>query len=160
MSRHRRINHHGIIFGILTVLMGTALTGCQSTTAPQMSSLDDAGKSVPPGLHAGQWIGAEGGSLSMGAYSLEIPANALLESTFIEMEQVAAGSWPVELSPHGIQFQIPVTLSMNAQGQPDVESLGIHWWNPQAQSWERQVSSVENGVVSTQLAHFSRYTIQ
>lgn len=95
----------------------------------------------------------------MGSYSLEVPAKALSERTYIEMEQISAGSWPVELSPHGIQFEVPVILSMNAGNQPDVESLRIHWWNPESQMWERQPSDVENGVVSTQLAHFSRYSL-
>lgn len=157
MSEHRGKSRKGIAMGFVGLLMGATLLGCQSSTAPQVEP--DAGKAIPPGLHAGQWIGSEGGFLQMGAYSLEIPANAVSEKTFIEMEQVSAGSWPVELSPHGIQFNVPVTLRMDAGDQPDVESLGIHWWNPQSQVWERQPSEVENGVVSTELAHFSRYSL-
>jgi hypothetical protein len=157
MSEHLGKSRKGIATGIVSLLMGAALLGCQSATAPQADL--DAGKVIPPVLQAGQWIGADGGFLQMGSYSLEIPANAVSQRTFIEMEQISAGDWPVELSPHGIQFKVPVTLSMNASDQEGVESLGIHWWNPESQLWERQPSDVENGVVSAHLTHFSRYSL-
>jgi len=138
--------------------LAASLLGCQSATAPSIASSESpsADKVL---LHAGQWIGAAGGFVRMGAYSLEIPANAVSQETFIEMEQVNAGDWPVELSPHGIQFNVPVTLRMHVQGALGAENLRMYWWNPDARHWEALQSSTEHRVVSAQLHHFSRYTI-
>ena len=97
--------------------------------------------------------------MSVGGYTLEIPANAVNHNTLIQIQQISMGSWDVELSPHGTQFNVPVTLSMNVEGEPNSESMQIHWWNPELQEWEAQLSVVEDGVVSAQLMHFSRYAI-
>jgi hypothetical protein len=69
------------------------------------------------------------------------------------------GSWDVELSPHGTQFNVPVTLSMNLEGEANSKNMQVHWWNPDTQQWEAQQTVVDNGVASAQLMHFSRYTI-
>lgn len=160
MSGKRRKLRTKLTTGVVGLMLGAALVGCQSPTAPSSASIDSAdfGK-ASHSLYVGQWVGAEGGFLSMGEYSLEIPANAVSENTFIEMEQVGAGEWPVELSPHGIQFNVPVSLRMNANSVPGVDDMKIHWWNPDSQHWDEQQSTVENGVVSAQLQHFSRYTL-
>lgn len=157
MSADRTKTRNRIVTGIIGAMMGTALVGCQSPTAPVSDSAvtADVGKAT---LYATQWVGAQGGFLSVGSYTLEIPANAVTHNTLIEVEQVAMGSWDVELSPHGTQFNVPVTLSMNVEGEPNYESMRIHWWNPDTQEWEAQQSVVNEGVVSAQLMHFSRYT--
>ena len=158
MSGDRKNTRAKLTIGVVGLMLGASLVGCQSATAP---SSDFAGSSkVSHSLHVGQWIGSDGGFLSMGEYSLEIPANALSETTFIEMEQVGVGEWPVELSPHGIQFNLPVSLSMNAASTMGADDMKIHWWNPDAGHWDEQQSMVDNGVVSAQLQHFSRYTLK
>ena len=158
MSADRRNKRTRIVTGIISVMLGTALVGCQSPTAPSSDSVGaaDAGKAT---LYAAQWVGAQGGYLSVGGYTLEIPANAVDHNTLIQIQQISMGSWDVELSPHGTQFNVPVTLSMNVEGELSSEGMQIHWWNPEMQEWEAQPSVVEDGVVSAQLMHFSRYAI-
>lgn len=157
MSADRRKTRNRMVVGIIGVMMGTALAGCQSPTAPVSDSLETADLSKAT-LYTAEWVGARGGLLSVGGYSLEIPANAVNDNTLIEIRQITMGSWDVELSPHGTRFNVPVTLSMNVEGEPNYENMRVHWWNPDTQAWEAQESVVENGVVSAQLMHFSRYT--
>ena len=161
MSGNRKNTRAKLTIGVVGLMLGASLVGCQTATAPSTASSDLAGSSkVTHSLYVGQWVGAGGGFLSMGEYSLEIPANALSETTFIEMEQVAAGEWPVELSPHGIQFDVPVSLSMDATGAPGADDMNVNWWNPDIEDWDEQQSTVDNDVVSAELQHFSRYTLK
>ena len=148
----------GLKVGVFGLLLGALLMGCQTVTQPSPADLQHPAshKTV---LHEGKWIGPAGGSLQMGAYTLDIPANAVSANTYIEMEQETLGEWPVELSPHGIQFAVPVTLSMDAQSEADPSAMQIHWWNPDTMQWEAQASSVAGTVVSASLNHFSRYTL-
>jgi len=157
MSADRTKTRNRIVTGIIGVMMGAALVGCQSATAPVSDSVGtaDAEKAT---LYAKQWVGAAGGFLSVGAYSLEIPANAVNQNTLIEVRQVSMGSWEVELSPHGTQFNVPVTLSMDVGGDPNEAGMKIHWWNPDVLQWEAQQTVADGGSVSAQLMHFSRYT--
>jgi hypothetical protein len=158
MSADRTQLRNTIVAGFISLMMGATLVGCQSATAPVSDPVEsaDAGKAT---LVAAQWVGAAGGSLSMGSYSLEIPANAVQDNTRIEIKQLTMGSWDVELSPHGTQFNVPVTLSMNLEGEANSKNMQVHWWNPDTQQWEAQQTVVDNGVASAQLMHFSRYTI-
>jgi len=108
-------------------------------------------------LYGSAWIGAGGGALDVGPYLVTFPPNAVTESTFFELAQVAAEEWPIDLTPHGFEFATPVTLTMDASGEPDPAELDIYWFNPDTETWEAQPSQVSGSDVSAQLAHFSRY---
>ena len=104
-------------------------------------------------------IDASGGSVSAGPYSLTIPANALTQSTEICIEQTNSGQWPVELGPSGQQFSVPVTLSIDASGEEKPGDLSIYWWNPTLNKWVQQTTTHSGNVLSTQISHFSRFTL-
>jgi hypothetical protein len=106
-----------------------------------------------------QTIDAAGGTVSAGPYSVTIPLNALVQSTEICIDQSNSDQWPVELGPSGQQFAVPVTLSINASGEANPSSLSIYWWNPTLQRWEQQTTTHSGNVLSTQISHFSRFTL-
>jgi hypothetical protein len=135
-------------------LASTLLVGCVASDVPTAPVATQKAA-----LHDGAWIGAEGGELRVGDYALSFPANALTEATYIEVRQLKALDWAVELSPHGIQFNRPETLTMDAEGDPDASVKRIYWFNTDTQTWEAQRSRVQGSAVSADLMHFSRYTL-
>lgn len=137
-------------------LMGTLLLGCQSVQQPTAVEY--------PTVHAAclsdeATIGPDGGTLSCGPYTLQVPAGAVSQAVTMGMTQITCGQWPVELSPDGIQFAVPVTLSFDADSEPDPGSMNVHWWNPKSEEWEAQSTAHQGTVLSAQLSHFSRYII-
>ena len=135
-------------------LVSTLLVGCVASDVPTAPVVTHKAA-----LHDGAWIGAEGGELRVGDYSLSFPANALKNATYIQVRQLNALDWAVELSPHGIQFNRPVTLTMDARDDPDAAAKRIYWFNADTQTWEAQRSRVSGSAVSAELMHFSRYTL-
>ncbi len=144
-------------FMAVVLAVGGALAGC-NTSSPTQPLVGDA-PLAKASLYDAAWIGTDGGTLQVGPYRLEVPAGAVGGNTYFELEQVAAGNWPVDLSPHGIPFNTPVTLVFDAASEPDPSSMDVQWWNPATQQWEVQVSAHNGTEVSASLQHFSRYTI-
>jgi len=108
-------------------------------------------------LNGSAWIGASGGTLDVGPYTVSFPPDAVAEVTLVELTQVESGAWPIELTPHGLAFATPVTLTIHAEGESDPAGLHIYWFNPDTEAWEAQPSQVSGNDVSAELAHFSRY---
>lgn len=137
------------------VLLGTLLVGCQTMTQPAVQdALPQAVK-----LSDEMDVGPAGGTLSCGPYSLVIPPGALSGTVHIKMTQVTAGAWPVDLEPHGTQFNVPVTLSFDAYSEADPESMTVQYLNPQTNSWENWPTSHVGTVCSALLPHFSRWKL-
>lgn len=137
-------------------LLGTMLLGCQTIHQPTEADY--------PTLHAAclsdeATIGPEGGTMSCGPYTLTVPQGAVSVPVAMRMDQVSCGQWPVELSPDGTQFMVPVTLSFDAAGEPDPGSMDVHWWNPKSGDWEVQPTAHQGTTCSAELSHFSRYII-
>lgn len=104
----------------------------------------------------------EGGTLHCGSFTLDIPAGALDQDTEITMDVINDGTLSVELGPHGIQFNVPVVLSMeltgtNAEGMADQSST--LWHNEDEDRYERmqKLSSNDPNVIYSNLTHFSKY---
>ena len=157
MSRRRKDGRWGAVLGSAMILSAGLFVGCGSEQLP-MQPQEDPSSSIAA-LHGSAWIDAGGGVLEIGPYTLVFPTDALSQNTLIEIQQLNVGEWPVELSPHGIEFSRPVTLRMDAQEERDPESLQIHWWNSSTKEWEAIASKISGGVVATRLSHFSRYTL-
>lgn len=139
------------------VVLGGVLVGCSSFELQPTS---------PPGetinkvcLSDAADIGPDGGVLSVGLYTLTIPAGALTYTAHITMEQEVCGEWPVRLSPDGTQFAVSATLAFDASSEPDPGSMSVAWWNPSSSQWEAQSTQHNGPVVSSSISHFSRWVI-
>ena len=104
----------------------------------------------------------EGGRVVCGPFKLEIPANALDQDTEITIDIIRDGTLSVELGPHGIQFNVPVVLSMdlegtNAEGMADQSSTV--WYNEDTDTYElmQKLLSDDDNVIYSELNHFSKY---
>ena len=137
------------------VVLGAVLMGCQTTTAPVTTEIT----SSKAFLSDGMMFGPEGGTLALGNYTLSVPPGAVSEPTFLSITQENNGAWPVRFGPEGTQFTVPVTLTFDARKEADPNSMTIAWWNPSTGNWVDQLSSNQDGVVSTQASHFSRYVL-
>ena len=107
-------------------------------------------------------ISAEtGGTINLGRYSLTFPPGALTEDTEITIRQSTSSTMTLELGPHGLQFQKPVTLSANVGGMkldPTASVVGVAWFNENTAVWEH-ISEMPAGTteISAELWHFSDY---
>lgn len=101
----------------------------------------------------------DGGVVGNGYFSLYFPPGALEEDTEISIEMPEFPSAVVRLSPHGIQFKVPVTLSLDlAMVDPaSVVNHDIVWLNEMSGLWESIGCSIEDGFVKSKLEHFSDY---
>jgi hypothetical protein len=107
-------------------------------------------------------IGLLGGQINVGNHSLEILPLALLQDVVITVEQIEGSVRSVRLSPEGLQFTIPATLTLSYMGCEDVghpkrivytdESLSIL-------EWLISVDLTSSSQVQTGLDHFSRYAV-
>jgi hypothetical protein len=74
-----------------------------------------------------------GGSVTNGRVTLEFPAGALDEDTYITMEMIDKSNLVVEFGPHGLVFNKPVTITWKLNGTTR-EGLAattmIKWRNP------------------------------
>jgi hypothetical protein len=104
-----------------------------------------------------------GGTVSNGRVSLDFPPGALNQDTQITIEMLNDGTVGVELSPHGIQFNKPVTMSVDlrgttAEGQGDM--VDTYYWNEDAGLYETQqkLNSSSADKATAALYHFCKYT--
>ena len=105
-------------------------------------------------------ISAEkGGVIGNGYFSLYFPPGALEEDTEISIEMPEFPSAVVRLSPHGIQFKMPVILSLDmAMVDPaSIQGHDIVWRNEMSGLWESIGCYIEDGFVNSKLEHFSEY---
>lgn len=163
----------------LTVASALLLVGCgsESTLTPQTGGLpgspiylpaSEMAALIPLGTNAmtpsveAMVSAAEGGALKLGRMTLSFPPGALAEDTRITMSLTDRKSLRVELLPHGIRFQKPVTLSADLSGLlgPTTRTVGVAWLNDDSGEWEaisRGPASL--GFASAQLQHFSSYEL-
>lgn len=104
----------------------------------------------------------EGGTVTNGRVTLIFPAGALNEDTEITIDMAEDNILGVELGPHGIQFNEPVTLRFDltgtsAEGRGD--EAGTLWYNEELNQWERVEKGNSGDANHTEaiLEHFSRY---
>ena len=105
---------------------------------------------------AAETIGPDGGTVSQGGASIEIPAGALDSEVEIELltysgdlpEGSVGTAW--ELLPHGQTFAVPVTVSIPVDDDA-VELL----WSEDGSSWAAVPTTVSDGIAQTETSTFS-----
>ena len=119
-------------------------------------------------------IGPLGGTVSCGSHHLYIPAGALLRTVGITMTYASSTGVGVDCGPGGLQFLLPVTLSLSYAGtqydinrndQADPSVLRVYYvpqnWDGDFSDLDGLPSTVDEHAmtVTTQINHFSRYII-
>ncbi|MGH7731873.1 MAG: hypothetical protein ACRENJ_11560 [Candidatus Eiseniibacteriota bacterium] len=110
-----------------------------------------------------------GGVVAGSRYRVTVPPLALSNTTTISVREYSPGVLDFELLPHGTQFRLPVTVSVDYAGtsldpsSPDYDG-GLPlllWFNPSRGLWEL-VPGVNDPLAkkyTVLLTHFSRYAI-
>jgi len=103
----------------------------------------------------------DGGTIDNGYFSLYFPPGALNEDTEITIEMPQFPNAVVQLSPHGIQFNkdVIMSLSMDLIDSENTE-IKVVWHNEESGLWEYIGEYTEDGVVKAGLEHFSEYGFQ
>jgi hypothetical protein len=100
----------------------------------------------------------DGGVVSNGYYSVYFAPGALQEDTEISIEMPEFPKAIVRLSPHGIQFDAPVILSLALDKAVELsDQWNVLWLNEGSGLWESIGGYVEDGAVKAELKHFSEY---
>ncbi len=100
----------------------------------------------------------DGGTVTNGYYSLYFPPGALEEDTEITIEMPRFPEAVVKLTPHGIQFNKPVTLFLSLDKvDSEATSYIVYWFNEDSELWENIGGYVEDGYSVIDLEHFSEY---
>ncbi|MBN2183864.1 MAG: hypothetical protein JW746_00900 [Candidatus Krumholzibacteriota bacterium] len=125
----------------------------QLTASSGSSSLDLLASSP------GTIVSAEkGGIVTNGYYTLYFPPGALDEDTEITIEMPRFPEAVVELGPHGIQFNKPVTMSLSHDMvDSDVDSFIVYWFNEDSGLWENIGGETSDQSTTVALEHFSEY---
>jgi hypothetical protein len=153
---------------LLAVLLALVLTvaGCSSLTDQSPTGPGDSGSAATStDTYAEAFIRADiGGSLRMGDNRLYFPPGSLAEDTMVSILR-EGDTTTFDLSPDGIEFQEPVTLTLE-MAPPGGFGMNkgftfpaIYYYNEDTTQWENLGGVPDFGkrVVSTQIEHFSRY---
>lgn len=102
-----------------------------------------------------------GGQLQSGRVRLDFPPGALTEDTEITIVNLKRADEKVyfELLPHGLQFQIPVSLTvyLGGTGVGPHDDLRQYWWDTNTGEWVDIGGAWQFPSLVTSLDHFSRY---
>ena len=113
---------------------------------------------------AGAWISAaEGGTVSLGGYRVEIPAGALAEDTFITIDLPTrlpeAGYVVAEFGPSGTRFAEPVQITLPLRDADlagiDLSSVHVGYWD--GAKWQDYGGVATSSAVVATTDHFSKY---
>ncbi len=140
-----------------TLLMTAALmAGCSSDkfSAPSGS---DVSAPLSNG-YVSKLIGPSGGTLSVTGVEVQVPAGALSGTVLMTMTKL--DNVTVELGPHGLQFNSPVSLNFTLPSGADAAAATVRWFDPSAQVWTVIPSMVSSGNRIAPLQHFSKYRIE
>lgn len=104
---------------------------------------------------------AKGGRLQSGRHTLDVPAGALPWTVPFTMDYYNRGVVSVELGPHGAQFDVPVTLTIDLHGttaRPS-DDITLYWWDETNGVWVDVGGTWDPSTMTltTQLDHFSCY---
>jgi hypothetical protein len=116
-------------------------------------------------------ISALGGQVAGSHYTLDFPPNAIDSNlkVLVRISEYSPAVLDFELSPHGISFNVPVTLGVDYKGT-NADPSSPHydgsvpvffWFNPDTGVWEEQpgVNDPESLQYTVELSHFSRYAL-
>ena len=128
-------NRRFVALGLVVALtMGAGCTSSESPVGPSAASTAEAPELLLGGLVGNvlsitdlltcsslpyatttRTIGRDGGVVTVGQYSLRIPAGALKTNVQIRAEQMSGKVNSVRFSPEGLKFATPATLTMGYQ---------------------------------------------
>lgn len=116
----------------------------------------------PVQTFAMQTIGPAGGAVSLGAFEIVVPAGALSQPTSLTIalpqDLGLIGYVLAEFGPHGIKFDVPVTIKLPYTGTTAEGDTTMHvlWYN--GVEWTPLPSSVTtDGRIQADTDHFSEY---
>lgn len=116
----------------------------------------------PSQTFAMQTIGPAGGSVSLGSFEIVVPEGALSFPTSVTIalptDPRLAGYVVAEFGPHGIKFDVPVTIRLPFAGTTADSDVTMHvlWYN--GSEWTPLPSSItSDGRVQADTDHFSEY---
>ena len=115
--------------------------------------------------HAEKEIGPEGGSVVLRGHWIEVPVNALPNTTRITIDLLVPELLIIDLGPDRIQFRDSVWVGISYKdyelGGIKPSNLTLYWWSPGDSRWVPIPSKVytEEKVVKARLKHFSRYAL-
>lgn len=165
MIRVDRLRPGATLFAVLLALVLTA-AGCSSLSENSPTGPGDTGTAATSSdTYAEAFIRADvGGTLRMGDNRVYFPPGALAEDTLVTILREGT-STTFELSPDGIEFYAPVTLTLEmapAGGFGANKTFSfpvIYYYNEDTTQWENIGGVPDYGkrVISTQIEHFSRY---
>ena len=108
-------------------------------------------------------IGPDGGDMSIGPHKLRIPKGALTETVVITGEMPVSLSVSVRLSPHGIRFLAPVSLTLDYDhcNRPSILSERVAYVDElfNILEWPQSQDDAKYAKVHALIDHFSRYAV-
>ncbi|MCX5752095.1 MAG: hypothetical protein NTW97_00455 [Candidatus Krumholzibacteria bacterium] len=126
-----------------------------ATLLPASKGSDAAMKSA---VESAMISAKDGGMISNGYYSVYFAPGALQEDTEVSIEMPEFPKAIVRLSPHGIQFNAPVILSLDlGKAAEQTGEWDVLWLNDVTGLWESIGGYVEDGALKAELKHFSEY---
>jgi hypothetical protein len=184
----RRASRQAIVLLGLLFLAGCSrsLLTAPATTAPRTSSSNVTQPPPPPSLLGGSlpvidkllsWTTITQTLVIMDQvtvvtghrWSLEFEKGSLLGNTLVTIQDYDPDILDVQFGPHGTQFPVPVTLSVdfsNTAADPgaahyDGSEPVLYWLNDRTNAWELMPGRVDwaSKKLIVRLPHFSRYVV-
>jgi hypothetical protein len=161
--------------------LAAVLVGCSSHTSPGEAIPYKAGDVVAhpvfvqvvkpdPSLPQPQFsssptqevIGVDGGTIQNGNVSLDFPPGALAQDVTITILMDENGLVIADLTPEGLQFGVPVTLTMDLEdtsAEGDAANTYIAWHDPGSDGWVivENLAPLDSNTIRARLDHFSKY---
>ena len=106
--------------------------------------------------------GAEGGTLSLGRFTLTVPAGAWSGRATVTIHQPNPALLQCSLEVSGVenQFAVPVTLTTDlSYTGAAANEAGMVWFDPASAAWWLIESGANGSSISTNLSHFSQYGV-
>lgn len=131
--------------------------------SPDAQGLTSRSRTSPPTgpMTVSQVIdGSVGGQITLGRFTLTIPAGAFSGTRPITVEDPNNGYLECHLYPEGATFDVPVFLTIDLVSTAlDVSDATIYWFDPQSGEWLDQRAAYSSGEhkVTASLHHFSAY---
>ncbi len=101
-----------------------------------------------------------GGSVEFGIAELDVPPGAVKAQTNFQVQILEHESIRVRLLPHGLQFDEPVTLTLDLSSATGLgKNVALYWFDEDAKDWVNIGGQYDpkTRTLTTKLAHFSDY---
>jgi hypothetical protein len=113
----------------------------------------------------------KGGTVSLGAAALDIPAGSLSGDTEVTLEKVTPGSdlpdsksvtgMLYDFGPDGTMFDPPATLALPVEGTAaSGQTAVVSWLDEKAGAWVDLDTKVTDGKASAAIAHFTKFVVR